>query len=114
VRLDDPWFGPADWRHLAAPPRPCDIAVGELVPTAQVARPLAEVIIRGQASAARTADHVLRVDQRDQGNWLVSQSLPASAPRVEPDAIVVTHGGGGLQMRIDRCNGAISDVHYIH
>jgi hypothetical protein len=26
--------------------------------------------------------------------------------------ITVTSGGGGLGMRIDRCNGAMSEVHY--
>jgi hypothetical protein len=43
--------------------------------------------------------------------WLVFQSIPDAPPDAQGN-IHVTVGGGGLGMRIDRCNGRISKVHY--
>ena len=88
----------------------CDSRVGELVPNAQVARELAEAVIRSRQTAEQRAKYSLHVEQDGANGWLVFQSLPDT-----PGAngkITLTAGGGGLGMRIDRCNGAMSKVHY--
>ena len=88
----------------------CDIRIGELVPNTQVARELAEAIIRNRQTAEQRSRYVLRVEQ-DETGWVVFQSLPDT--RADRNGkITITAGGGGLEMRIDRCNGAMSRVHY--
>jgi hypothetical protein len=89
----------------------CDIRIGELVPNAQVARELADVVIRNRQTAERRARYSLHVEKDGTTGWLVFQSLPDSPPDGN-GKITVTAGGGGLAMRIDRCNGAMSEVHY--
>lgn len=89
----------------------CDIRVGELVPSAQVARELAEAIIRSRQTAEQRSRYVLHVEQDGTTGWAVFQSLPETRPDGHGN-ITVTAGGGGLGMRIDRCNGAMSRVHY--
>jgi hypothetical protein len=89
----------------------CDIRVGELVPNAQVARELAQVIIRSRQSAEQRSRYVLHVEQDGTTGWLVFQDLP-EARADENGRITLTAGGGGLGMRIDRCNGAMSSVYY--
>ena len=89
----------------------CDIRVGELVPNAQVARELAEAVIRSRQTAKQRSKYSLHVDEDGANGWLVFQSLPGRPPEAN-GKITLTAGGGGLGMRIDRCNGAMSKVHY--
>ena len=89
----------------------CDIRVGELVPNAQVARELADAIIRSRQTAEQRSRYLLQVEQDGAGGWTVFQSLPDSPPDAKGN-VTVTAGGGGLGMRIDRCNGAMSKVYY--
>ena len=89
----------------------CDIHVGELVPNAQVAGELAEAVIRSRQTPEQRSRYVLRVEEDGTTGWVVFQSLPDTRASGN-GAITVTAGGGGLGMRIDRCNAAMSEVHY--
>ena len=91
--------------------RKCDIRVGELVPSEQVARELAEVIIRSRQTPEQRSRYVLHVEQDGETGWVVYQSLPDSPPDAD-GKITVSAGGGGLGMRINRCSGAMSSVYY--
>ena len=96
-----------------AKPIRCDIRIGELVPTAQVAKEIAEAVIRNRQTVEQTAKYRLNVerDRDDPRMWIVVQSIPESSADADGN-IQVTMGGGGLGMRIDRCNGRINKVHY--
>jgi hypothetical protein len=89
----------------------CDVRVGELVPNAQVARELAEAIIRSRQTAEQRSRYVLNVEQEGATGWVVFQSLPETRPDRKGN-ITVSAGGGGLGLQIDRCNGAMTKVHY--
>lgn len=79
-----------------------------LVPTEKVARGVAEAVISGRMSSERMAEYVLNVeqDEHDPDKWAVWQGVPPN-----PDG-TITGGGGGMQMRIDKCSGKISNAHY--
>lgn len=92
----------------------CSIKGGELVPTEEVARGIAEAIIRARQSPEAMAGYVLYVepDERDPRRWAVGQGLPELPPN--PDGTITERvGGGGISMRIDRCTGEVSNVHFI-
>lgn len=89
----------------------CDIRVGALVPNAHVARELAEAIIRSRQTAEQRSRYVLNVEQDGATGWTVFQSLPDARPDGKGN-ITVSAGGGGLGRRVNRCNGAMSRVHY--
>ena len=89
----------------------CDIRVGELVPSAEVARDIAEAIFRSRQSPEQRSRYVVHVEQDDRKGWVVYQALPNTPPDANGN-ITVTAGGGGLGIRIDRCNGAMSNVFY--
>ncbi|QNP42553.1 hypothetical protein H9L15_10020 [Sphingomonas daechungensis] len=65
--------------------------MGELVPNAQVARELAEVIIRSRQTPEQQARYVLHVEEDGKTGWLVSQGLPDSPPDAK-GSITVTFG----------------------
>jgi hypothetical protein len=92
-------------------PSKCDIRVGELVPNAEMARDLAEAIIRSRQTAQQRSRYVVHVEKDGATGWIVFQSLP-DAGADATGKFTVTAGGGGLGIRIDRCNGAMSRVHY--
>ena len=94
------------------------------VPTAEVARGIAEEVIekrhvripetvvpKSQIPADR---YILTVeaDEHDPRKWRASQGLPPTPPTTD-GTIVVTAGGGGMTMVIDRCTGEVSDIHFI-
>lgn len=89
----------------------CDIVVGELVPNAHVARELADVIIRGRQTPEERSRYVLHVEPDGETGWFVFQGLPNGSPDAKGN-VTVTAGGRGLGMRIDRCNGEMSNVYY--
>jgi hypothetical protein len=89
----------------------CPIIGGELVPSAQIAREIAEAIIRSRETSEQSSQYELRVEPSGNDAWHVFQAIP---DRIEPNGTIsTTDGGGGLAMRIDRCNGAISNVNYL-
>jgi hypothetical protein len=94
---------------LAGTPK-CDIRVGELVPNAQVARAIAEAIISGHQTLEERRDYVLEVEPDGQVGWIVYQSHADIPPDADGNFTITV--GGGLSMRINRCNGAISKVCY--
>ena len=89
----------------------CDIAVGELVPNVQVARDLADVVIRSRQTPEERSRYVLHVEPDGETGWSVFQGLPDGSPDANGN-VTVSAGGGGLGMRIDRCNGEMSSVYY--
>lgn len=65
----------------------------------------------GVLLAATAATYSLHVERDGATGWFVFQSL-SDSPSDANGKIAVIAGGGGLGMRIDRCNGAMSRVHY--
>ena len=106
-------FGVAPLSLEAAPTR-CSVTVGELVPTAEVARGVAEAVISGRQSPEKRAGYVLHVarDERDPSKWAVWQGLHQPPPNAD-GSVTIALGGGGLSMRIDRCTGKIGRVRYV-
>ena len=77
---------------------------GPVVPTAEVARGIFSAVAKPLQSDKDASRYVLTIV--DAGTaWGIYQVLPTPT-----DGSI--HGGGGLQMRIDKCTGAISEMHY--
>ena len=66
------------------------------------------IAVREIAARPRPGRFVLHVfpDERNPGLWHAWQSPPAVPGRG------TIRGGGGISMRIDRCTGAVSNLHY--
>ncbi|MEO8375756.1 MAG: hypothetical protein ABI471_11060 [Sphingomonas bacterium] len=95
---------------VSGPPPVCryqDGLIGRpVVPTAEVARGIFAAVAKPLQSEQAGSGYVLTI--ADQGAaWGISQALPA------PTDGSTIRGGGGLTMRIDKCTGAISEMHYI-
>jgi len=88
----------------------CAAVLGEAVPRAEVARKIAEAVIGARQRPEVRMRYNLRVET-EPGVWLAYQSLRSSVQRVH-NGFIVTYGGGGIAMRIDRCTGEISEMHY--
>jgi hypothetical protein len=84
-----------------------------MVPNAEVARAVAEAMIRGRQTPERMASYVLHVetDEKHPGKWVVWQGLPDPPPSKD-GMIYLQAGGGGIEMKIDQCTGEVSDAHY--
>ena len=88
---------------------------GPFVASAETAQRIFEAVALGLRGPEFTAKYTINVSE-ETASWAVYQSL-----HPEPDGcqnstiencVTVTSGGGGLSMRIDKCTGAISQVHY--
>ena len=92
--------------------RPCGL-IFPVAPDEAAARRIAEAVIAGRPHPPRRR-YVLHVrrDGEDPSQWIASQGLPPPRRRPPPGSIYVRAGGGGLGMRIDRCTGAVSRLHY--
>jgi hypothetical protein len=88
----------------------CALPGGDLVPSAQVAREIAEAVIRGRQTDKERSEFQLMVEPAGNDAWDVMQVIP---DRIEADGTVTVTNGGGLAIRIARCNGAILFVHYV-
>ena len=88
----------------------CAIQGGDVVPTAQVAREIAEAMVRARLTPAERATLELTVHPAGPDAWDADLLVP---DRKEPDGSVTHTDGGGLAIRIDRCNGAVLFVHYL-
>ncbi len=76
-----------------------------VVPTAEVARDIFAAVAKPLQSEQAASGYVLTI--ADQGAaWVVYRAPPP------PPAGMSIRGGGGLEMRIDKCTGAISEMHY--
>ncbi|MEP7006581.1 MAG: hypothetical protein ABI810_11405 [Sphingomonas bacterium] len=77
---------------------------GPVVPTAEVARGIFAAVAKPLQSEQAASKYVLTI--ADQGAaWAVHQALPNTPG-------MITMGGGGIEMRIDKCTGAIREMHY--
>ncbi len=76
---------------------------GPVVPTAEVARGIFTAVARASQSEQAAGQYVLTIVDTGAA-WGVYQALPTDN--------INTRGGGGLTMRIDKCTGAISEMHY--
>jgi hypothetical protein len=75
-----------------------------VVPTAEVARGIFTAVAKPLQSEKVASQYILYIS--DAGTaWAVMQGLPDRPG-------MITMGGGGLTMRIDKCTGAISEMHY--
>ena len=95
---------PADGAPLACPKEPGFIG-GPLVPTADAAKGIFAVVSQAILPGQPRDKYVL-VATDNGTTWSVSQGL-------RPPNDKNTFGGGGLTMQIDKCTGAISEVHAI-
>ena len=78
---------------------------GPVVPTAEVAQGIFAAVAKPLQSEQAASKYVLTI--ADQGAaWVVYRAPPP------PPAGMSIRGGGGLEMRIDKCTGAISEMHY--
>jgi hypothetical protein len=76
-----------------------------VVPTAEVARAIFAAVAKPLQSEQAASKYVLTIADGGAA-WVVFQALPP------PPAGMIQFGGGGLEMRIDKCTGAISEMHY--
>ena len=75
---------------------------GPVVPTAEVARGIFTAVAKQSEQVA--GRYVLTI---------VDAGAAWGAYQVLPTSNIGLRGGGGLTMRIDKCTGAISEMHYI-
>ncbi len=98
-------FDASPARVAIACPHRAGFIDGPVVPTAKDAKAIFSIV--SSAIAPRRAKSQYALLSEDEGRtWLLAEAL--SSP---PDGSV-QRGGGGLTMRIDKCTGAISDMHY--
>ena len=93
-----------------APDRKCSAGMGAAVPNAETARAIAMAVIRAYQKAEISKRYVLTVEPSGGSGWTVFQRFPP-VKKWYGD-IDYTKGGGGLEMHIDRCSGAISELYY--
>lgn len=85
---------------------------GPFVSTTSAARAIAEAIITDIQSKAVRAKYNLEIS--DAGDYWAANQFPKDLPQAadeESDTYVSTFGGGGLSMRISKCDGTITRVH---
>ena len=98
------------------PPQPhaCSL-IWPVVPDARAARRIAEAVIASDPHPNHR-NYIQRVipDDEDSGKWIAFQIQPERRLRrpLQPGEVIVSAGGGGIEMRIDRCTGAISRLFY--
>lgn len=96
-----------------AAPRECYSPLGAAVPDVATAKAIAMAVISARQTSSISKKYRLSVelDTEQEGSWMVSQGVPQPRNR-DSKTIVIMTGGGGMQMRIDRCTGEITDMHY--
>jgi hypothetical protein len=90
-------------------PAKCPSVLGAAVPDAATARTIATAIIRARQSPEVMKRYTLHVDVERYGNWRVWQGIPE---RYDAKSIIITNGGGGIAMTINRCTAAVSDFYF--
>lgn len=91
----------------AAEPK-CSSYFGPIVPDAMTARTIAVAVIRAHQRPEKRMQYELKIGRDPNGNWSAFQGLRPARDR--RGNIVVTEGGGGFSMTIDRCAGTVSDL----
>ncbi len=92
------------------------LLAGPFVAKAETARAIFDAVARGLRGDAHMAAYEIKV-REEVDHWAVYQALkpePGDCGVAPSGARTcsVTSGGGGLQMRIDKCTGAISHAHF--
>jgi hypothetical protein len=97
----------------AGAPQPCGL-IFPVAPDEAAARRIAKSTLAAGPVRHPNRRYALKVrpDPEDPGRWIAYQSQPPPRPDPRPGWLTVQAGGGGLGMRIDRCTGAVSDMHY--
>jgi len=88
----------------------CQTSIGAVVPDANTARQIAVAVIAAHQKRASSDQFMLKVEPDGDSSWSAYQYIPPVTGR--NGEIIVTNGGGGLSMKIDRCTGAISELYY--
>jgi hypothetical protein len=84
-----------------------------IVPSKQVASDIYRAIAQGRGDKIRRSNDVVAEDDGD--FWEVSQyprHLSRERSQNGTDYVTVVAGGGTLQLRITKCNGAIAEANY--
>ena len=108
--------GPPSAAASTTCPKKPGLLAGPFVDKAETARAIFQAVARGlRGDASMNAYNVNVRDEVD--HWTVYQSLrpePGDCEVAPPGTTTcsVTSGGGGLEMHIDKCTGAISHAHY--
>lgn len=90
--------------------RECDLALGSAVPDAATARAIATAVIAAHQKPETSTRYNLHVEADGSAGWIAYQATP---PERQPNGdTVLTAGGGGIEMHINRCSGAISRLYY--
>ena len=96
------------------PSRACGL-IWPVAPDAQAAQRIAEAVIAADPHPSG-ANYFLEVlpDQADPAKWRAFQIQPHRRPirPLPPGSVLPSRTSGGIEMRIDRCTGAISGLHY--
>ena len=82
----------------------CAMPGGDMVPSAQVAREVGEAILRSRQTVEERSRFEIRVEPAGNDAWDVVELIP---DKTEADGSVTHTDGGGVAIRIDRCNGAV-------
>lgn len=102
-------FGPAD----AAQPSSCTIEAGYVggpyVPSREAAIAIYRAVVKAIAPQNVRQYPIIVVEDKGD-HWGIGQTRRDQLPRVKNGEVVVTAGGGGLSMSVDKCTGAISEV----
>lgn len=94
----------------SAAERGCSLALGPAVPDAATARAIAIAVIAARQKPEVSKRYDLKVERDSPEGWIAYQAIP---PERQPNGdIVLTAGGGGIEMHINRCSGAISELYY--
>ena len=90
--------------------RDCSSPIGAAVPNGITARAIALAVIAAHQKPDVSKTFVLEVEADGTDGWIASQDIPPIAGK--NGDVLITNGGGGLKMHIDRCSGTVSQVHY--
>jgi hypothetical protein len=90
--------------------RECGSAIGAAVPDVTTARAIALAVIAAHQKLEVSKRYNLKVERDGSAGWIAFQTIP---PVAKPNGdTIVTAGGGGIEMHMDRCSGAISELYY--
>jgi hypothetical protein len=84
--------------------------MGAAVPDASTARAMALAVITSRQKPDVSKRYVLEVEPDGSKGWIAFQYV--STVTQKNGDLLVSAGGGGLRMNIDRCSGAISELYH--
>ncbi|WP_420382011.1 hypothetical protein [Novosphingobium sp.] len=84
----------------------CGSPIGAAVPNALTARAIALAVIAAHQKPGISKRYILEIERDGNQGWIAYQRMPPAWPWNS------SFGSGGLEMHINRCSGAISEVYY--